>query len=138
MLDECTLSNSLVVGVHHISKERLLIELASRSMVIPSIDIASATRSASCHLYGAAAAGAHVAKYLNVPGKSGLALITLPGGGVEESPESVVADGEQEPESVPFGEYAARCPVDGKFPRHQVGAWVVSEGGKNGMGKFGG
>ncbi len=52
-----------------------------------------------------------------------------PRGGVEESPESVVADGEQEPEGVPFGEYAARCPVDGQFPRHQVGAWVVSESG---------
>jgi hypothetical protein len=36
-------------------------------------------------------------------GKSGLAR-----GGVEESPESVVANGEQEPEGVPFGEYATR------------------------------
>jgi hypothetical protein len=61
-------------------------------------------------------------------GKSGLALNSPPGG-VEESPESVVADGEQEPEGVPFDEYAARCPVDGQFPRHQVGAWVVSEVG---------
>ena len=62
-------------------------------------------------------------------GKSGLALIAPPSGGVEESPESVVADGEQEPEGVPFSEYAARCPVDRQFPRHQVGAWVVGEGG---------
>ncbi len=38
-------------------------------MVIPSIGIASATRSASCHLYGTAAVGAHVANYLNVPGR---------------------------------------------------------------------
>ncbi len=52
-----------------------------------------------------------------------------PLGGVEESPESVVADDEQEPEGVPFGEYAARCSVDGQFLRHQVGTWVVSEGG---------
>ncbi len=52
-----------------------------------------------------------------------------PRGGVEESPESVVANGDHEPEGVPFGEYAARCPVDGQLPGHQVGAWVVSEGG---------
>ncbi len=52
-----------------------------------------------------------------------------PRGGVEESPESVVADGEQEPEGVSFGEYAARCPVYGQLPGHQVGAWVVNEGG---------
>ena len=32
-----------------------------------------------------------------------------PLGGVEESPESVVADGEQEPVGVPFGENAARA-----------------------------
>ena len=69
MLDGCTLSNSLIVGVHHISKERLLIELASRSMVIPSIGIALATRSAACLLHGAAAVGAHVAKYMNVAGR---------------------------------------------------------------------
>ena len=69
MLDGCTLSNSLLVGVHHISKERLLIELASRSMVIPSIGIALATRSASCLLHGAGAVGAHVAKYMNVAGR---------------------------------------------------------------------
>ena len=62
-------------------------------------------------------------------GKSGLALNCPPGGVVEESPESVVADGEQEPEGVPFGEYAARCPVDGQLSGHQIGAWVVSEGG---------
>jgi hypothetical protein len=61
-------------------------------------------------------------------GKSGLALNDPPGG-VEESPESVVADGEQELEGVPFGEYAARCPVDGQLSEHQVGAWVVSEDG---------
>jgi hypothetical protein len=54
---------------------------------------------------------------------------TTPQGGVEENPESVVADGEQEPEGVPFGEYAARCSVDGQHPGHQVGTWVVSEGG---------
>jgi hypothetical protein len=69
MLDGCTLSNSLVRGVNHISKERLLIELASRSMVIPSIGIASATRTASCLLHGAAGVGAHVAKYMNVAGR---------------------------------------------------------------------
>ena len=52
-----------------------------------------------------------------------------PRGVVEESPESVVADGEQEPVGIPFGEYAARCPVYGQLPGHQIGAWVVSEGG---------
>ncbi len=52
-----------------------------------------------------------------------------PSRGVEESPESIVADDEQEPEGVSFGEYAARCPVDGQLPGNQVGAWVVSEGG---------
>ncbi len=52
-----------------------------------------------------------------------------PRGGVEESLESVVADGEQEPVGVPFGEDAARCPVYGQLPGHQIGAWVVSEGG---------
>ncbi len=40
-------------------------------------------------------------------GKSGLALNAPPRGSVEESPESVVADVEQEPEGVPFGKYAA-------------------------------
>ena len=52
---------------------------------------------------------------------------TTPQGGVEENPESVVADGEQEPEGVPFGEYAARCPAYGQLSGHQVGAWVVNE-----------
>jgi hypothetical protein len=61
-------------------------------------------------------------------GKSGLALNGPPGGGVEESPESVVADGEQEPIGIQFGEYAARCPVYGQLPGHQIGACVVSEG----------
>ncbi len=37
-------------------------------------------------------------------GKSGLALNCPPGWGVEESPESVVANGEQETVGVPFGE----------------------------------
>ena len=52
-----------------------------------------------------------------------------PRGGVEESPKSVVADGEQEPVGIPFGEYSARCPVYGQLLGHQIDAWVVSEGG---------
>jgi hypothetical protein len=38
-------------------------------MVIPSIGIALATRSASCLLHGAGAVGAHVVKYMNVAGR---------------------------------------------------------------------
>jgi hypothetical protein len=63
-------------------------------------------------------------------GKFGLALNGYPGGGVRRAQRaSSQSDGEKEPEGVPFGEYAARCPVDGQLPGHQVGAWVVSEGG---------
>ena len=52
-----------------------------------------------------------------------------PRGGVEESPENVVADGEQEPEGVPFGEYAARCPVDCHFHGTKLArGWSVRVG----------
>jgi hypothetical protein len=60
-----------------------------------------------------------------------------PRGGVEESPESVVAYAKQEPEGIPFGEHAARCPVNGHLPRHQIGAWMVGEDGGNNRDKFG-
>ncbi len=56
---------------------------------------------------------------------------------VEESSESVVAHAEQEPEGVPFSEYAAHCPVECELPRHQIGSWMVDEGWGNVKGKFG-
>ncbi len=46
----------------------------------------------------------------------------LPGGVVEDSPDRVVAYAEEEPEGIPFGEHAARGPIDGNLPRHQIGA----------------
>jgi hypothetical protein len=69
-------------------------------------------------------------------GKSGLARSTPPGGGgVEDSPDRVVAYTEQETESVPFSEHGARGPVDGDLPRHQIGAWMIVEGRGNNRGK---
>ncbi len=63
-------------------------------------------------------------------GKSGLAR----NGGVEDSPDRVVAYAEQEPKWVPLSEHGARGPVEGDLPRHQVGAWVIVEGrGNNGV-----
>ena len=57
-----------------------------------------------------------------------------PGGGVEDSPDRVVAYAEQEPKLVPFSEHGARGPVEGDLPRHQVGAWMIVEGrGNNGV-----
>ncbi len=51
-------------------------------------------------------------------GKSGLARNSPPGGGVEDSPDRVVAYAEQEPKLVPFS----------------VGAWMIVEGrGNNGV-----
>jgi hypothetical protein len=67
-------------------------------------------------------------------GKSGLARSTPPGG-VEDSPDRVVAYAEQETESVPFSEHGARGPVDGDLPRHQIGAWMIVEGRGNNRGK---
>jgi hypothetical protein len=68
MLDGCTLSNSLVVGVHNIPKQRLLLELQIRRIPIPTRGIAPSTRRACLHLMGKASIGAHVAKYFNVQG----------------------------------------------------------------------
>jgi hypothetical protein len=60
-------------------------------------------------------------------GKSGLTL-NGPPGGVEGSPESVVAHAEQEREGIPLSKHGARCPVDGDLLRHQIGAWMIVEG----------
>ena len=68
MLDGCTLSNSLVAGVHNIPKQRLLIELNMRRMPIPKRGIAPSTRRPCIHQMGNASIGAHVAKYFNVQG----------------------------------------------------------------------
>ena len=58
----------------------------------------------------------------------------LPGGGVEDSPDRVVAYAEQKPEGISFGKHAARGPIDGDLPRHQIGAWMIVEGrGNNGV-----
>ena len=53
------------------------------------------------------------------------------GGGVENSPDHVVAYAEQETELVPFSEHGARGPVEGDLPRHQIGAWMIVEGRGN-------
>jgi hypothetical protein len=52
-------------------------------------------------------------------------------GGVEDSPDRVVAYAEQETKLLPFGEHGARRPVEGDLPRHQIGAWMIVEGGGN-------
>jgi hypothetical protein len=65
-------------------------------------------------------------------GKSGLARnAPPPRGGVEDSPDRVVAYAEQETELVPFSEHGARGPVEGDLPRHQIGAWMIVEGRGN-------
>jgi hypothetical protein len=63
--------------------------------------------------------------------KSGLARNGPPGGGVEDSPDRVVAHAEQETELVPFSKHGVRGPVDGDLPRHQIGAWMIVEGRGN-------
>ena len=67
MVDGCTLSNSLLVGVHNIPKARLLVELHMRRIPIPTKGRAAE------HSYpirmGPATVGAHVAKYVKVRGK---------------------------------------------------------------------
>ncbi len=68
MLDGCTLSNSLVAGVHNIPKQRLLMDLEMRRIPIPKRGIAPSTRRACLHLIGKASIGARVAKYFNVQG----------------------------------------------------------------------
>ncbi len=62
-------------------------------------------------------------------GKSGLARNTPPGGVVEDSPDRVVAYAEYETKLVPFSEHGARGPVEGDLLRHQIGAWMIVEGG---------
>jgi hypothetical protein len=69
MLDGCTLSNSVVVGVHNIPKQRLLLELQMRCIPVPTRGIALSTQRACLHLMGNASIGAHVAKYFNVQGR---------------------------------------------------------------------
>ncbi len=58
-----------------------------------------------------------------------------PGGGVEDSPDRIVAYAEQEvTKLVPFSEHGARGPVEGDLPRHQIGGWMIVEGrGDNGI-----
>ena len=68
MLDGCTLSNSLVSGVHNIPKQRLLMELQMRRIPIPKRGIAQSTSRASLHLLRKASIGARVAKYFHVQG----------------------------------------------------------------------
>ena len=68
MLDGCTLSNSLVAGVHNIPKQRLLLELQMRCIPVPTRGIAPSTQRGCLHLRGKASIGAHVAKYFNVQG----------------------------------------------------------------------
>ena len=67
MVDGCTLSNSLLVGVHNIPKARLLLELDMRRIPIPT-----KSRAAE-HSYpirmGPATVGADVAKYVRVRGR---------------------------------------------------------------------
>ena len=67
MVDGCTLSNSLLVGVHNIPKARLLVELHMRRIPIPTKGRAAE------HSYpirmGPATVGAHVAKYVRVCGR---------------------------------------------------------------------
>jgi hypothetical protein len=61
--DGCTLSNHPIVGVHNISKERLLIEFTDRRMRIPPF------RYFVCPTpLGQAAVGVNVAKYHHLPG----------------------------------------------------------------------
>ncbi len=52
----------------------------------------------------------------------------MPGGGIEDSPDRVVAYAEQEPEGIPLSEHAVRGPIDRDPPRHQIGAWMIVEG----------
>ncbi len=66
-------------------------------------------------------------------GKFGLARNGPLGGCVEDNPDRVVACTEQETKFVlvPFSEHGARGPVEGDLPRHQIGAWMIVEGGGN-------
>jgi hypothetical protein len=70
VVDGCTLSNSVIVGVHHISKERLHIELNMRRIPIPIRAKSTSTPRASLLLTGAALVGARVAKYSRVQGRA--------------------------------------------------------------------
>jgi hypothetical protein len=68
-------------------------------------------------------------------GKSGLSRNGPPGGVLRT--DHVVAYAEQEPEGscIPFSEHAARGPIDGDLPRHQIGAWMIVEGGGDNRGE---
>ncbi len=59
----------------------------------------------------------------------------MPGGGVEDSPDRVVAYAEQEPEGISLSEHTARGPIDRDLSRHQIGAWMIVEGRGNNRGK---
>jgi hypothetical protein len=69
MVDGCTLSNSLLVGVHNIPNARLLVELDMRCIPIPTKGRATSTGRACLRQMGQATVGAHVAKYLSVRGR---------------------------------------------------------------------
>ncbi len=62
--DGCTLSNHPIVGVHNISKERLLIEFTDRRMPIPPLRYFVCPTTS-----GQAAVGVNVAKYHHLPGR---------------------------------------------------------------------
>jgi hypothetical protein len=55
--------------------------------------------------------------------------------GVEDSSDHVVAYAKQEPEDIPFSEHAPRGPVDGDLPQHQIGTWMIMEGGGGNKGE---
>ena len=66
MLDGCIMSNSLLVGVHNISKERLVMELANRGIPLPQRVSGEEPGLGSIPTLGVAAVGAHVLKYFPV------------------------------------------------------------------------
>ena len=68
MVDGCTLSNSLLVGVHNISKERLVMELANRGIPLPQRVSVEEPGFGGIPTLGVAAVGTHVLKYFPVRG----------------------------------------------------------------------
>ncbi len=68
MVDGCTLSNNLLVGVHNISKERLVMELENRGIPLPQRVSEDEPGLGSIPTLGVAAVGAHVVKYFPVRG----------------------------------------------------------------------
>ena len=68
MVDGCTLSNSLLVGVHNISKERLVMELANRGIPLPQRVSVEEPGFGGIPTLGVAAVGTHVLKCFPVRG----------------------------------------------------------------------